>query len=194
MTRLLLVDNYDSFTHNLAHGLQSVGARVEVRRNDAVSLEDILAGGFDGVVLSPGPGHPAVARDFGVCGDLVREAGSLPLFGVCLGLQGMAQHTGGRVIRAPHPVHGQATSVDLSPHSLFTGMPNRIQAARYHSLVAEEASLAAEWRVIARGDGLVMALAHAKRPMAGVQFHPESILTPHGPRLLRNVVRWCRDA
>lgn len=191
--RLLLVDNYDSFTHNLAHGLQAAGARVDVVRNDAVGFDEAMARAADGVVLSPGPGHPAVPRDFGVCADLVRHAGSLPLFGVCLGLQGMAQHTGGRVVRAPHPVHGQATSVDLGKHPLFAGLPNRIQAARYHSLVAEEAALGPDWQVIARGDGLVMALAHVRRPMAGVQFHPESILTPHGPRLLRNVVRWCRD-
>ena len=194
MTRLLLVDNYDSFTHNLAHGLAAAGARVDVVRNDAVTFDDVLARGVDGVVLSPGPGHPAIARDFGVCADLVRRGGSMPLFGVCLGLQGMAQHTGGRVVRAPDAVHGRATQVDLAPHAIFAGLPPRIQAGRYHSLVAEENSLGPDWRVIARGDGLVMALAHARCPMAGVQFHPESILTPHGPRLLRNVVRWCRDA
>lgn len=188
--RLLLVDNYDSFTHNLAHGLQAAGARVQVARNDAIAAGDVLAGGFDGAVLSPGPGHPAVARDFGACADLVREAGSLPLFGVCLGLQGMAHHTGGRVVRAPRPVHGEATAVELTHHPLFAGLPRTVQAGRYHSLVAEEASLPKEWDVIARGDGLVMAIAHRQRPMAGVQFHPESILTPHGARLLRNVVRW----
>jgi anthranilate synthase component 2 len=105
----------------------------------------------------------------------------------------MAHHTGGRVIRAPAPVHGQSTRVELAPHAIFEGLPRRIAAGRYHSLVAEEASLPPEWRVIARGDGLVMAMAHSRRPMAGVQFHPESILTPHGPRLLRNVVRWCKD-
>ena len=191
---LLVVDNYDSFTHNLAHGLAAAGAKVDVVRNDAADLQGILALGLDGVVLSPGPGHPAVARDFGVCADLVRGAGSLPLFGVCLGLQGMAHHTGGRVVRAPEPVHGRSTSVALEPHPLFEGLPRRIAAGRYHSLVAEEASLPADWTVIGRGDGLVMAMAHARRPMAGVQFHPESILTRHGPRLLRNVVRWCKDA
>lgn len=192
--RLLLVDNYDSFTHNLAHGLASAGARVDVVRNDAVTFEEVVARGIDGAVLSPGPGHPAVARDFGVCTDLVRQAASLPLFGVCLGLQGMAEHTGGRVVRAPRPVHGQATDIDLGPHALFRGLPRRIAAGRYHSLVAEESSLPAEWQVIARGGGLVMAMAHRRRPMAGVQFHPESILTAQGPRLLRNVVRWMRDA
>lgn len=192
--RLLLIDNYDSFTHNLAHGLAVAGARVDLVRNDALDLEDVLALGLDGVVLSPGPGHPAVPRDFGVCADLVREGGSLPLFGVCLGLQGMAQHTGGRVIRAPQPVHGQSTQVALERHPLFKGLPRRIEAGRYHSLVAEESSLPPEWLVIARGEGLVMALAHTRRPMAGVQFHPESILTPHGPRVLRNVVKWCKDS
>lgn len=191
--RLLVVDNYDSFTHNLAHGLSAAGAKVDVVRNDALDLDGIEALGVDGVVLSPGPGHPATPRDFGVCADLVRDAGRLPLFGVCLGLQGMAHHTGGRVVRAPEPVHGRSTTVDLSEHPLFTGLPRRIAAGRYHSLVAEEASLPPEWTVIGRGDGLVMAMAHRRRPMAGVQFHPESILTPHGPRLLRNVVQWCKD-
>ena len=191
--RVLVVDNYDSFTHNLAHGLASAGAAVEVVRNDAIDLEGILAKGIDGVVLSPGPGHPAVARDFGVCADLVRDGGSLPLFGVCLGLQGMAHYTGGRVVRAPEPVHGQATRIDLGPHALFDGLPRRVAAGRYHSLVVDEASLLPDWEVIGRGDGLVMALAHRRRPMAGVQFHPESILTPHGPRLLRNVATWCRE-
>jgi anthranilate synthase/aminodeoxychorismate synthase-like glutamine amidotransferase len=192
--RLLLVDNYDSFTHNLAHGLASAGARVEVVRNDAIGLARALAGGFDGAVLSPGPGHPAVPRDFGVCAGLVRRGGSLPLFGVCLGLQGMAHHTGGRVVRAPRPVHGESSPVTLADHPLFEGLPRRLLAGRYHSLVAEEASLPKAWDVVARGDGLVMAIAHRRRPMAGVQFHPESILTPHGPRLLRNAVRWMRDA
>lgn len=194
MTRLLLVDNYDSFTHNLAHGLAVAGAKVEVARNDVVTLSDVLTGGFDGAVLSPGPGHPAVRRDVGVCADLVRGGGTLPVFGVCLGLQAMAQHTGGQVVRAPQPVHGQASTVELASHALFAGLPRRIQAARYHSLVADEASLPRDWQVTARGDGLVMAIAHRNRPMAGVQFHPESILTPHGPRLLRNAVRWLRDA
>lgn len=192
--RLLLVDNYDSFTHNLAHGLAVAGARVDVVRNDALGLDAILAGGHDGAVLSPGPGHPAGERDFGVCADLVRSGGTLPLFGVCLGLQGMAHHTGGTVVRAPQPVHGEASRVQLTDHPLFAGLPRTLRAGRYHSLVADRATLPPEWAVIAEGDGLVMAIAHQRRPMAGVQFHPESILTPHGPRLLRNVVRWMADA
>ena len=144
------------------------------------------------MVLSPGPGHPGNPRDFGVCADLVRNGGDLPLFGVCLGLQGMAHHTGGKVVRAPHPVHGQSTRIELAPHPLFKGLPRSIEAGRYHSLVAEEKSLPKDWQVIGRGGGLVMAIAHRTRPMLGVQFHPESILTPHGQRLLRNVVRWCK--
>jgi anthranilate synthase/aminodeoxychorismate synthase-like glutamine amidotransferase len=189
--RILVVDNYDSFTHNLVHGLATAGAIVDVARNDALRLDDVLTRRLDGVVLSPGPGHPENERDFGVCADLVRHGGALPLFGVCLGLQGMAHHTGGRVVRAPRPVHGRSTQVDLALHQIFAGLPRRIQAGRYHSLVAEESSLPSDWIVIGRGDGLVMAMAHRTRPMAGVQFHPESILTPHGPRLLRNVVAWC---
>jgi len=199
--RIVLVDNYDSFTYNLAHGLAAAGARVEVLRNDAVDLDGVLARGADGVVLSPGPGHPAVARDVGVCADLVRSGGTLPTFGVCLGLQAMAQHTGGNVVRAPRAVHGEASRVRLHPHPLFAGLPSTMEAGRYHSLVAERATLPADWDVIAEGDagadgepGLVMAIAHRTRPMLGVQFHPESILTPHGPRLLRNAVRWLADS
>lgn len=195
--RLVLIDNYDSFTHNLAHGLSAAGADVEVVRNDAVALRALLAKRPDGFVLSPGPGHPANERDFGVCAPLVRRVaaqGGPPVFGVCLGLQGMAHHTGGKVVRAPRPVHGKSTLVSLGRHALFAGLPRRIEAGRYHSLVADERTLPKDWQVIARGDGLVMAIAHRTRPLAGVQFHPESILTPQGQRLLRNVVRWCRQA
>lgn len=191
MTRILVVDNYDSFTHNLAHAASAAGAQVEVRRNDAVTVEDIESMGVDGVILSPGPGHPGTVRDFGVCAGLIRKPSSLPLLGVCLGMQGMAHHTGGSVVRAPHPVHGESSAVSLEPHALFSGIPTTIDAGRYHSLVVDEARLPREWQVIGRGDGLVMAMAHRTRPWAGVQFHPESILTPHGPRILANFVESC---
>jgi anthranilate synthase/aminodeoxychorismate synthase-like glutamine amidotransferase len=190
MTRLLLVDNYDSFTYNLAHALATAGARVEVRRNDAVDLQAALS--HDGIVLSPGPGHPAVARDVGACDQILRAAPDLPLLGVCLGMQAMGHVAGARVVRAPHPVHGQASAVDLEPDPLWEGLPPRILAGRYHSLAVEEAGLPKEWAPIARGDGLLMAMRHRRRPWWGVQFHPESILTPQGPRILANFVAQVR--
>lgn len=192
MTRILVVDNYDSFTYNLVHGLAAAGAASVVKRNDAVSRADIRRAPPDGIVLSPGPGHPGVERDFGVCTDLIREPAEMPMLGVCLGMQGMAHHTGGRVVRAPRPVHGEASEVRLERRLLFSGLPETVQAGRYHSLVVEEESLPDEWRVTARGDGLVMGIAHRSRPWFGVQFHPESILTPQGPKILRNFVEMCR--
>lgn len=173
--------------------MTSAGAHVEVVRNDAVDVHGVLQRGADGLVLSPGPGHPGVARDVGVMADLLREAVPLPLLGVCLGLQAMVHFTGGRVVRAPHPVHGRASPVALEPSPLFAGLPKSVPVGRYHSLVAEEAALPPTWRVVARGDGLIMGIEHRERPWWGVQFHPESILTPEGPRILRNFVNLCND-
>jgi anthranilate synthase/aminodeoxychorismate synthase-like glutamine amidotransferase len=190
VTRLLLVDNYDSFTYNLAHALSTAGARVEVARNDAVSVADALA--YDGLVLSPGPGHPAVARDVGVCDALLRAAPSLPILGVCLGMQAMGHVAGAPVVRAAQPVHGEASLVDLLPDPLWAGLPPRILAGRYHSLAVQESGLPADWAPLARGDGLLMAMRHRWRPWWGVQFHPESILTPQGPRILANFVAQVR--
>lgn len=189
--RILVIDNYDSFTHNLVHAASTAGASVEVARNDAVTLGGINASGFDGIILSPGPGHPEVPRDFGVCADLVRAGTSVPILGVCLGMQGLAHHTGGKVIAAPRPVHGEATQVTLDAHPLFAGLPPTIAAGRYHSLVVDADALPPDWKVIARGEGIVMAMAHRRLPWAGVQFHPESILTPHGPRILQNFLEGC---
>jgi len=183
--RVAVVDNYDSFTHNLAHAVAVAGAGVEVVRNDAVDLAGLLALRPDAIVLSPGPGTPAEARDVGVCGPLLRSGARVPILGVCLGMQAMAHFTGGRVVRAPRPVHGEASEVDLVAHRLFEGLPPRIPAGRYHSLCVDEPSLPAEWQVVARGD-VPMAMAHRALPWVGVQFHPESILTPHGPRLVAN--------
>ncbi|MCA1818808.1 MAG: aminodeoxychorismate/anthranilate synthase component II [Thermoplasmatota archaeon] len=183
-TRLLLVDNYDSFTYNLAHALSTAGAKVEVARNDAVRVEDAL--GYDAIVLSPGPGHPAVPRDVGVCDPLLRSSAGVPMLGVCLGMQAMGHVAGAPVVRAPKAVHGEASPVDLKPDPLWDGLPARIQAGRYHSLVVEEAGLPPDWKPLAHGDGLLMAMRHRTRPWWGVQFHPESILTPDGPRILAN--------
>jgi anthranilate synthase/aminodeoxychorismate synthase-like glutamine amidotransferase len=188
--RLLLVDNYDSFTYNLAHALATAGARVEVARNDAVTVEQALA--HDAIVLSPGPGHPAVPRDVGACDAILRAAPDLPMLGVCLGMQAMGHVAGAAVVRAPHPVHGQASPVELLPDPLWAGLPPRILAGRYHSLAVQNSGLPKQWAPLAHGDGLLMAMRHRRLPWWGVQFHPESILTPEGPRILANFVAQCQ--
>jgi len=191
MTRLLLVDNYDSFTHNLAAGLHLGGADVTVVRNDAIDRDGVATLGPDGIVLSPGPGHPGVPRDFGVCTDLVRRPLDVPMLGVCLGMQGMVHHTGGRVIAAPELVHGEASDAELEDHPLFDGVARRTPVGRYHSLCVD-ADLPPAWSPIGTSGTVVMAVAHQDRPWVGVQFHPESILTPQGPRMLQNFVEMCR--
>jgi anthranilate synthase component 2 len=183
--RLLLVDNYDSFTYNLYQYLCELGAGVEVRRNDAVSAEDVLSMAPDGLVLSPGPRTPPEA---GVCNDLIHRLGAvLPVLGVCLGLQCIAYTYGGRVVRAPELRHGKTSAIQHQGVGVFRGLPNPFEAVRYHSLVAEEASLPDCLEVTATSrDGLIMGLRHRSFPVEGVQFHPESILTVDGKQLLRN--------
>ncbi len=190
--KILVIDNYDSFTYNLVHALAEQGADVDVVRNDAVDRAGIAAMAPDGIVLSPGPGHPGVERDFGVCAELLRNPLDVPMMGVCLGMQGMALHTGGQVVRAPELVHGEASPTDLSSHGLFEGLPDTVAVGRYHSLAVDPSTLPPEWQVIARTQELVMGIAHATRPWVGVQLHPESILTPDGPRMVRNFVEMCQ--
>jgi anthranilate synthase/aminodeoxychorismate synthase-like glutamine amidotransferase len=198
--RVLLIDNYDSFTFNLVQRLGELGAPVEVIRNDALSSNDILARKPSHLVLSPGPCTP---NEAGVCLELISRACGLngfaepakplPILGVCLGHQSIGQAFGGRVVRARTPVHGKAEEILHDGKSIFAGMPRRFQAGRYHSLVVEEKSLPRELLVNARTrDGIVMALRHRKLPVFGVQFHPESILTPDGQTLLRNFLRASR--
>jgi anthranilate synthase/aminodeoxychorismate synthase-like glutamine amidotransferase len=192
--RILLVDNYDSFTFNLVQRLGELGAACEVVRNDALSANEILERRPDLIVLSPGPCTPDEA---GVCLELVARACGLsgfakprrtiPILGVCLGHQSIGQAFGARVVRAREPVHGKAEEIVHDKSGLFRGLPRRFAAGRYHSLVVEEKSLPKELRVCARTrDGIVMAVRHASLPVFGVQFHPESILTPDGQTLLGN--------
>ena len=183
MTSILVVDNYDSFVFNLAQYLQQLGAAVTVLRNDDVPLATVPA--YDGVLLSPGPGTPA---DSGVCPEIVREFGpQLPIFGVCLGHQAMGQAFGGKVIRAKSLMHGKTSPIHHDDTGVFAGLPNPFIATRYHSLIVEESSLPESLMVTAFTDaGEIMGLRHREYPVFGVQFHPESILTTYGPRLLRN--------
>ena len=182
---LLLLDNYDSFTYNLYHYLGELGAEVVVRRNDALSVEAALALRPDAIVISPGPCDPDRA---GISLDLVRAAADVcPVLGVCLGHQAIAQAFGGRIVRAPVLMHGKLSPIEHAGEGLFEGLPTPFLATRYHSLVAEPESLPACLRVTARtADGVIMGLMHEERPIYGVQFHPESIATEHGHRLLRN--------
>jgi anthranilate synthase component 2 len=180
----LLIDNYDSFTYNLWHFLGELGAEVTVKRNDTLSVEAALALKPQGIVISPGPSDPDHA---GICLDLIRRAGDVPVLGVCLGHQVIGQAMGGKVVRAPVPMHGKLSAIHHDGTGLFAGLPNPFQATRYHSLIVERASLPASLRVTAETeDGIIMGLVHRDRPLHGVQFHPESIASVGGHSLLRN--------
>ena len=182
---VLLIDNYDSFVHNLARYLRELGQSVEVCRNDAIALDAIAAARPRYIVISPGPCRPEQA---GISLEVVRRfAGEIPLLGVCLGHQCIAQAFGGRVMRAERVMHGKTSAVMHDGRGIFRGVPSPFRATRYHSLVAEPGSLPAELEVTARSeDGVIMAIRHRKLAVAGVQFHPEAVLTEHGHRLLQN--------
>ena len=182
---LLLIDNYDSFTYNLYQYLAELGAQVEVRRNDAVTLDEIEAMQPDHLVISPGPCTP---HEAGLsCAIIERFGPSIPLLGVCLGHQAIGQVYGGRVIRAPEPMHGKTSMMHHRGQGVFQNLPAPFEANRYHSLIVERATLPTELEITAEtADGLIMGLKHLTYPVEGVQFHPESILTPVGKDLLRN--------
>jgi anthranilate synthase component 2 len=188
----LLIDNYDSFTYNLWHYLGELGAEVVVKRNDALSVAEALALSPQGIVLSPGPSDPDRA---GICLDLVRRAGQVPILGVCLGHQAIGQALGGKVVRAPVPMHGKLSAIRHDGSGIFAGLPDGFAATRYHSLIVERASLPPSLAVTATtDDGLVMGLAHRQRPIHGVQFHPESIASESGHALLRNFLALSRES
>jgi anthranilate synthase component 2 len=181
---IVLIDNYDSFTFNLVHYLGGLGADVVVHRNDKVASTDVVAADPDAIVLSPGPCTP---DDAGICLELIDKAAStIPVFGVCLGHQAIGQAFGGQVVRAPLPVHGKLSEVSHEGKGVFRGINGPFKATRYHSLVVDRATLPAALAVTAETDGLVMGAAHKTRPVHGVQFHPESIASEHGHRILKN--------
>ena len=184
---LLVIDNYDSFTYNLVQYLGELGAEVEVRRNDAVTVAEVGRMAPAGIVLSPGPCAPAQA---GVTVDVIRAWGSrIPTLGVCLGHQAIGEAYGGRVVRASRAVHGKSSRVAHDGTGLFAGLPTPLEVGRYHSLVVERESLPGALRVSATAEddpAEVHALQHVQHPVWGVQFHPESVLTPHGKRILKN--------
>lgn len=183
---VLVIDNYDSFTYNLVQYLGELGATVIVRRNDEAAIGELRALAPARVVISPGPGRPEQA---GVSLDVITEFGPrMPVLGVCLGHQAIGLAFGGDVIRAPLPIHGKTSTIEHNSQGVFAGLSSPFQAGRYHSLVVDEKSMPGELEVTARTkeDGLVMGLRHRTMPIHGVQFHPESVLTNEGRRILRN--------
>ncbi len=188
---LLLIDNYDSFTFNLYHFLGELGARCEVRRNDAITPAQALAMAPEAIVLSPGPCTPAEA---GICLDLITlAAGRVPILGVCLGHQAVGQAFGAEVVRAPAPMHGKTSAIHHTGSDVFAGLPSPFTATRYHSLTVARPSISDPLAVTAwTGDGIVMGLRHRALPIFGVQFHPESIASQHGHDLLANFLALAR--
>jgi len=185
--RVILIDNYDSFTWNLAHLLVAAGARVDVVRNDEVTVAQLLGAAPDGVVISPGPCAPAQAG-ISIAAVTACAERRVPLLGICLGHQAIAAAFGARVITAPRPVHGKAFRIAHDGRGVLSGLPDRFQATRYHSLIVDEATLPPDLAVTARSSGLPMGIRHRTLPVEGVQFHPESILTTHGAALIANFV------
>ena len=183
---VFVLDNYDSFTYNLVQYIGELGARLMVRRNDRTSLDEIRSLDPSHIVISPGPGRP---EDAGLTQEVIRCFGErIPVLGVCLGHQAIGQVFGGRVVRAAVPMHGKTSTVEHDGRGLFAGLPDGFVASRYHSLVVAEEDLPAELEIAARTreDGTIMGLRHRTRPIHGVQFHPESVLTADGRRMLRN--------
>jgi anthranilate synthase component II len=185
---ILVLDNYDSFTYTLVHLVERAAGEVVVRRNDEVAVEEIAAMAPAGILISPGPGRPA---DAGVTEPLLRHLGeTTPVLGVCLGLQAMAEVYGGRVVHAPAPVHGKTSRVRHDGRGVFSGIAQDFLATRYHSLVADRTTLPSCMEVSAwTEDGTIMGLRHRRFPVEGVQFHPESVLTTEGPKVIENWVQ-----
>lgn len=181
----VLIDNYDSFTYNLFHYLGELGAEIVVHRNDQITVDELLALAPQGVIMSPGPRTP---DDAGICLELVEKcAGTLPLLGVCLGHQSIAQAMGGKVVRAPYLMHGKVSNIVHEGGGLFAGLPTTFEATRYHSLVVDPDSLPDCLEVTAQTeDGIIMGLSHKELEVHGVQFHPESIASQYGHDLLKN--------
>jgi len=181
---ILLIDNYDSFTYNLAQFLGQLGENLEVRRNDQITLDQIAAKKPQRIVISPGPGEP---QNAGICIDVIREfSGKIPILGVCLGHQAIGYAFGGKVVRAPALMHGKTSRIHHDSKTIFRKLPQDFVATRYHSLIVQKKGLPRELQISAETDGLIMGLRHRKLPLEGVQFHPESVLTEVGMQLLRN--------
>ncbi|HEX3912282.1 MAG TPA: aminodeoxychorismate/anthranilate synthase component II [Steroidobacteraceae bacterium] len=185
---ILLIDNYDSFTYNLVQAFLILGAEVDVHRNDAITVPQAGAGAYTHLVISPGPGTPRAA---GISMQMIEAfAGRLPILGVCLGHQSLVEVFGGNVVRAARLMHGKVSEIVHDGRGVYAGMPQNFAAGRYHSLIAEPGSIPPRLEVTARTpEGEIMGVRHTSLPIEGVQFHPESVLTPDGPRLLGNFLK-----
>ena len=181
---IVLIDNYDSFTWNLYHFLGDLGCETVVHRNDKISVGQVISAKPSAIVISP---RPATPNEAGICLELIEKASpTIPIFGVCLGLQSMGQVFGGKVVRAPHLMHGKVSAIHHTGKGVFRGLPQDFTATRYHSLVVARETIPAELEITAEADGLVMGLQHRSRNVHGVQFHPESIASEHGHAILKN--------
>ena len=189
---ILLIDNYDSFTYNLFHYLGELGAEVKVARNDEITADQALALRPEGIVLSPGPCTP---NEAGICLEVIKKAdGRMPILGVCLGHQAIGQVYGGRIVRAPEPMHGKLSRIHHTGKSVFRGLNNDFLATRYHSLTIDPPSVPGSLEVTATsGDGVIQGVMHKTHPVHGVQFHPESIASENGHALLANFLTLARD-
>jgi anthranilate synthase component 2 len=189
--KFLIIDNYDSFTYNIAQLLGEIGVESDVIRNDKITLEQIIEKKYDAIIISPGPGTPEDKRYFGICSDVIREIGpTTPILGICLGHQGIIHEFGGKVVNAGCVRHGKTSQIKHQGDSLFAGVQNPFRATRYHSLVGDKTIIPDILKItaVAEDDGEVMGVSHKKYLIEGVQFHPESILTTEGRKILQNFV------
>lgn len=190
--KFLIIDNYDSFVYNIAQILGELGVSCDVIRNDKISLNEIIEKKYDAIIISPGPGTPEDKKYFGVCSDVIKKLGtSTPILGVCLGHQGIIHGFGGKVVNAGCVRHGKTSQIKHIDDPLFEGVQNPFRATRYHSLVGDKTIIPDDLVVtaVAEDDGEVMAVRHKKYPIEGVQFHPESILTSEGKKILANFIK-----
>ena len=189
---IAVIDNYDSFTYNLVQYLGTLGAQIEVHRNDAIAVDELARHPLEGVVISPGPGQP---KDAGITEDVIRRfSGKLPVLGVCLGHQALGEVFGGKVVRAPRLMHGKTSPILHKGRGLFAGLDNPFEATRYHSLIVERESLPDVLEIVAwTPEGEIMGLKHQQHETWGVQFHPESVLTVSGLKLIENFLTLCRQ-
>ncbi len=185
----LLIDNYDSFTYNLVHYMGELGAKTQVYRNDQISVKEVIAKSPKGIIISPGPCDPDHA---GICLDLIKEIdGTIPIFGVCLGFQAIGQNYGAKIVRTA-PMHGKSSILEHNNSKIFNGLPDKFKVIRYHSLAVDMDNIPECLEITARAeDGVIMALSHKTKPIHGVQFHPESIASEYGHKLIKNFLKIC---
>ena len=194
--KFLIIDNYDSFVYNLAQILGEIGVDSDVIRNDKISINSIKEKNYDAIIISPGPGTPEGKKYFGICSDVITQLGpTTPILGVCLGHQGIIQCFGGKVVNAGHVRHGKTSQIKHYDDTIFNDVKNPFQATRYHSLVGDKTIIPESLKItaIAEDDGEIMGVSHKKYLIEGVQFHPESIMTPDGKKILENFVKMVKN-